>query len=85
MEDYQNDEGKFPPKKYLGYLDMLLTENSSDWSESDPQAIRLLAEAEGGGTQQTIQQFQFIFCEKFPSKTVEVSSIPFDVEIAELH
>ncbi|KAF6238681.1 hypothetical protein HO173_003187 [Letharia columbiana] len=85
MEDYQDEEGRFPPAKYLGYLDMLLVDDASEWSESHPEAVRLLTEAEHSGSQQTIQQFRAIFCEKFPSKAVEVSAIPFDVEIADLH
>ena len=46
MEDYRDENGRFPPTKYLSTLDALLTGEASDWSESHPEAIRLLHEAE---------------------------------------
>ena len=36
MEDHQDAEGRFPPGKYLNYLEMLLTDEAYDWSESNP-------------------------------------------------
>lgn len=42
MEDFQDSEGRFPPTKYVGYLDMLLVEDATKWSEKDPDARRLL-------------------------------------------
>ncbi|KAF6240298.1 hypothetical protein HO173_001909 [Letharia columbiana] len=50
---------------------MLLVDDAFEWSESHPEAVRLLTEVENAGSQQTIQQFRAIFCEKFPSKAVE--------------
>ena len=84
MEDYRNDNGLFPAGKYLSTLDALLTGDASDWSESHPVAIRLLAEAETTPTDQTVENFRALFCERFPSKVMEVSPIPFDLEIASL-
>lgn len=84
IEEYLDDEGHFPPGKYLSTLDVLLTEDASDWSESNPIAIRLLHEAETNPTNQTVEDFRALFCERFPSKVVEASSIPFDLEIIEL-
>ena len=38
--------GKFPPGEYLSTLDTLLTLDAAEWTETSPEAIRLLAEAE---------------------------------------
>ena len=84
IKDCQDAKGPFPPDRYLRYLDMLLIENASNWSESNPKAIRLLAEPEMTPTQQIIQQFRAVFCERFPSKAVKATSIPSDIEITEL-
>ena len=85
MEDYQDSEGRFPPTKYLGYLNMLLVEDAAKWSEKDPDARRLLAEAKAAPTPVTVDNFRALFCEAFPSREVEASPIPFEVELAELH
>lgn len=85
MEDYQDAEGRYPPTKYLGYLNMLLIEDAAKWSEKDPDARRLLAEAKSNPTPTTVDNFRTLFCESFPSKEIEVSPIPFEVELAELH
>ena len=85
MEDYRDEDGRFPPTKYLGTLDALLTGEASDWSESHPEAIRLLHEAETAPTPTTVENFRALFCERFPSKVMEISPVPFDVELAELH
>lgn len=42
MKDYQNPDEHFSLAKYLEYLDMLLTDDASDWTESHPDAIHLL-------------------------------------------
>lgn len=87
MKDYRDDDGRFPPGEYLSTLDALLIEDASDWTESNPVAIRLLAEAEAAPTaaqSQTVEKFRALFCERFPSKVMETSSIPFDLEIAGL-
>ena len=84
IKDCQDVKGPFPPDRYLRYLDMLLIENASNWSESNPKAIRLLAEPEMIPTQQIIQQFRAVFCERFPSKAVKATYIPSDIEITEL-
>ncbi len=85
MEDYQDSEGRFPAAKYLGYLNMLLVEDAAKWSEKDPDARRLLAEAKSAPTEATVNNFRTVFCEAFPSREIEASPIPFEVELAELH
>lgn len=84
IKAYQDAEGRFPPAKSLNYLEMLLTGEASDWSESNLNAIRLLTEVEVAPSQQTIQQFRAVFCKRFPSKVVEATPIPFDVELTDL-
>ncbi|KAL9076268.1 MAG: hypothetical protein Q9161_000984 [Pseudevernia consocians] len=84
IKDSQDAKGPFPADRYPRYLDMLLIENASNWSESNPKVIRLLAEPEMRSTQQIIQHFRAVFCERFPSKAVKATSIPSDIEITEL-
>ena len=84
MEDYMDDEGRFPPRKYLGFLEALLTGDASDWSESHPVVSSLLREAKLNPTNHTVESFRTLFCERFPSRVIEESPIPFDLEIAEL-
>lgn len=57
MANFKED-GKFPPGKYLETLDALLIGEASDWSESHPEAIRLLAEADNAPTEQTVGKFR---------------------------
>ena len=85
MEDFQNDDGTYPPKKYLNYLNMLLIEDAVKWAERDPDARRLLTEAKTNPTQTTVEDFRALFCESFPSQEIEISPISFEVELAELH
>lgn len=85
MEDYRGEDGKFPPAKYLDNLSMLLIDEASDWSESHPEAVRLLEEAEVAPSQSTVENFRSLLCEKFPSKAIEIVPIPIDVELSELH
>ena len=54
MEDYQDQDGNFPPAKYLNYMEILPTDLASKWSESHSEAIRLLIEAQFFLTQQII-------------------------------
>ena len=49
------------------------------------EAIRLLVEADVNPIDQTIERFRALFYERFPSKVMELSLVPFDIEITELH
>ena len=42
MEDYLDEQGRFPSAKYLDYLNMLLVEDAARWSEKDSDARRIL-------------------------------------------
>ena len=83
MKGYRDQEGVIPPDTYLESLNMLLTDDAAEWAESHPDAIRLLAEP--NPTAATVESFKTLFCERFPTKTVEVTPLSFDVELAELH
>jgi len=75
-------EGIIPASMYLESLSILLIDEAADWSESHPDAIRLLNEA--SPSSQTVENFKVLLCERFPSKAVEMSPIPFDVELGDL-
>ena len=81
MSGYKVD-GVIPAVTYLENLSMLLTDDAAEWSESHPDAVRLLNETDP--TPQAVESFKSLFCERFPSKAVEVTPIPFDVELSEL-
>ena len=82
MKGYKTVDGSIPPDTYLESLNMLLTDDAADWAESHPDAVRLLAEPEP--TQVTVDNFKTLFCERFPTKAVEITPVPFDVELADL-
>lgn len=71
-----------PADLYLENLSMLLTSEAATWSESYSEAIHFLAEP--NPAQVTVNQFKALLCERFPSNAVELTPIPFDVELAEL-
>ncbi|MCJ1423137.1 hypothetical protein MMC29_001018 [Sticta canariensis] len=82
MSGYRVADGIIPPEVYLGSLDMLLTDEAAEWSESHPDAVRLLADPTP--TQQTVSSFKSLLCDRFPSRVVEVVPVPIDVELSEL-
>ena len=71
MRGYRDEDGTISADTYLESLNVLLTDDAADWAESHPDAIRLLAEPEP--TQATMESFKALFCEKFPSKAVEIT------------
>jgi hypothetical protein len=75
-------DGVIRPSTYLDSLNMLLTDDAAEWAESHPDAIHLLAIEEP--TIQDLANFKSLLCERFPTKAVEISPIPFDVELSEL-
>ena len=85
MEDYRGEDGRFPLAEYLDNVSMLLIDEASDWSESHPEAVRLLGEAEVASTQTKIENFRSLFCEKFSAKAFEIVFIPLNLKLSELH
>lgn len=83
MKGYKGADGIIPFKVYLESLDMLLTEDASQWAESHSNVVRLLIENEP--TQATVDSFKSLLCERFSTKVIEVTFIPFDIELSELH
>lgn len=75
-------DGRIPADKYLSFLNMLLTEDAAEWADSYPDAIRLLEDP--NPTQETVDSFKALLCDRFPSRIVEVVPVPFDVELSEL-
>jgi hypothetical protein len=65
---------------YLDSLNVLLTDDAAEWAESHSEAIRLLA-IEEPTAQDLVRS---LLCERFSTKAVELSPIPFDVELSEL-
>lgn len=82
MSGYRTADGDIQPDVYLGSLNMLFTEDASEWSKSHPDAVRLLAEPKP--THQTVTSLKSLLCDRFPSRVVEVVPVPIDVELAEL-
>ncbi len=68
--------------KYLSFLNMLLIDETAEWSESHLDAIRLLNDF--NLIQNTMNAFKFLFCDRFSFRIVEVVSISIDVELTEL-
>lgn len=60
----------------------MLTYDAGQWSENHPDAAKLLNEV--APTQSTVDNFCALFCERFPSKTIDVTPVSFDVELADL-
>lgn len=83
MKGYRLPDGTIDPGLYLESLNMLLTDDASDWAESYPDAIRILADPDP--TQEMVETFKARLCERFPSKNVEVTLVSFDVELAGLN
>ena len=81
LEGYSID-GIIPPHRYTQALDLLLTEDAAAWAESHPQAVSILASA--NPTQESVKNFRNLLCERFPTKSSEVSTISFDTELSEL-
>ena len=63
-----------PSAKYLEDISMLFTEDAADWSESYSDVIRLLADS--APTDQIVNNFKALLCERFPSKAIEVQPVP---------
>ena len=82
MRGYRTGDGSIPADIYLESLNVLLTDDAADWAESHPDAARLLTEP--NPTQATVDDFKTLFCERFPIKAVEITPVPFDVELADL-
>ena len=74
--------GTVPPDKYLSSVDMLLMDDAAEWAESYPEAIRLLKDP--NPTQESVNTFKALLCDRFPAKVVEVVTVPIDVELSGL-
>ena len=72
-----------PPNTYLDSLSMLLTDEAAEWSESHPTAVHLLGET--SPTSDSVSSFRALLCERFPSKAIEITPIPLDLELSDLH
>ena len=72
-----------PPKKFLESVDLLLTDDAAEWAETCPDAVRLLADE--NPTVQFMITFRNLFQERFPAKSVETSTMSFDLELSNLH
>ena len=83
MKGYRSSDGNIPPDLYLESLNMLLTDDAADWAESHPEAVRMLSDP--NPTADTVERFKSLFCDRFPSKIVELTPVSFDVELAELN
>jgi hypothetical protein len=68
--------------KYLSSLNMFLIDETIEWLESHFDIIRLLNDF--NFTQNTINAFKSLFCDRFSSRVVEIVSIFIDVELIEL-
>ena len=82
MKGYKTEDGSIPADTYLEFLNVLLTDDAADWAESHPDAVRLLNEPEP--TQATVDSFKALFCNRFPTKAVEITPVPFDIEVQDL-
>lgn len=67
---YKVEDESIPPNTYLESLNMLFSDDAADWAESNSDAVRLLAEPEP--TQATVYSLKSLFCERFPTKAVEL-------------
>ena len=76
-------DGSMPPRKFLESVDLLLTDDAAEWAETCPDAVRLLADE--NPTAQSMTTFRNLFQERFPAKSVETSTVSFDLELSNLH
>ena len=74
--------GVIPSHRYIQAIDLLLTEDASAWAETNPQAIHLLSTDEPDAV--TVRAFRGLLCERFPSKSSEISNTTFEAELTEL-
>jgi hypothetical protein len=61
---------------------MLFTDEAGDWADSYPNTIRLLSINKPIKT--TIDIFKALLYKRFPFKAIELTPIPFNIELAEL-
>jgi len=74
--------GAVPPHRFTQAIDLLLTEEAAAWAETHPQAIDILAASEP--SQDDVTTFRGLLCERFPSKSAEISTTTFDMELTDL-
>lgn len=81
LEGYAVDR-KVPPHRFIQAFELLLTEDASNWAETHPQAVEILAKDDPEETD--VRAFRNLLVARFPTKSAEVSSISFDTELSEL-
>jgi len=81
LEDFKIDD-TVPPKTFMRYFDLLMSDDAADWLETNPDASRLIEV--DPPTSDTVDQIVSLIKERFPSKAVEEVPISFDAELIEL-
>ena len=81
LEDFKIDD-TVPPKTFMRYFDLLMSDDAADWLETNPDASRLIEV--DPPTSDTVDQIVSLIKERFPSKAVEEVPISFDAELIKL-
>lgn len=81
LEGYNIDD-QVPPLRVTKALELLLTEDAVEWAESHPQAVTILASESPSADD--VREIKELLCQRFPTKSSEVSTISFGTELGEL-
>ena len=74
--------GAVPPATLLECINPLLTDETAEWAETNPDAARLLADEEL--TAEIALAFRNLFRERFPARSIDSFTVSFDIELSEL-
>ena len=82
LEIYEVNE-VVPPKKYLKFANLLLTDEAAEWTESNPDVITILTNP--ASDQAAVDRFKALLQDRFPAKSGELVTSTFESELEELH
>ncbi len=81
LETYEVD-GVVPPKKYLRFANLLLTDEAAEWAESNPDVISTVTNPTPD--QAAVDRFKALLQDRFPAKSGELITSTFESELEEL-
>ena len=82
LDGYATQHGNIPPHRWTQAFDLLLTEEASTCAETHHTFQEILSKDDP--TEANITTAKALLCERFPSKSVEISQTSFTTELGEL-
>lgn len=72
-----------PPRKYLKFANLLLTDEAAEWAEPNPDVITILTNP--APDQAAVARFKALLQDRFPAKSGELVTSTFESALEELH